>query len=242
MQGFVDASADTQWLRILPAREQLAQSPVKPEMEVTLEHVETGNSVVMDDSLFEDQRGLHFVNVWSKMEVEPGQTYHLTAKQPEGSTSSVSVSTPNDFPMPTFTNSSNGCRGNLHITGVERLADVKSIWIIRFYFSDLVNKRKYIIPYRSQAYELSGDGYSVFIDDTAGELSQILNQLTTTPDSLDILQRDLFVASAGPEWNSEVASLEEVQYFLPGQFSNVENGVGYVLGIVSKTVPLDHCI
>jgi hypothetical protein len=240
MQGFVDASADTQWLRIVPAREQLAQPPVKPQMKVILEHVETGNSIVMNDTLFQDPRGLNFVNVWAEMDVEPGQTYRLTAERPDGATSTVSVSTPPDFPSPTWQGGGRPCSGGMIITGVEHLADVKSVWIVRFYFSGRANERYYAIPYRSKAFERSEGGYSVYIN-TTHEFNKIFGGLLSPPDSFKVIQRDIFVASGGPEWSDEISSLDELVYSLPGQFSNVENGVGYVIGIVSKTIPLDHC-
>lgn len=50
--GYLDATADTQWVRVTPVRDQLNQLPVKPEMHVTLEHVKSGNKTVMNDSLF----------------------------------------------------------------------------------------------------------------------------------------------------------------------------------------------
>lgn len=241
MQGFVDASADTQWLRIIPARDQLAQPPVKPEMEIVLEHVETGNTVMMNDSLFQDRRGLNFVNVWTEMDVEPGQTYRLTAERPDGVSSTVTVTTPPDFPMPTWRGSGRQCSGGMTITGVERLADVKSVWVIRFYFSGRADDRYYAIPYRSKAFELSEGGYSVHIN-TIDEFNKILSELLSPPDSFKVIQRDIFVASGGPEWNDDIASLDELVYTLPGQFSNVQNGVGYVVGVVSKTIPLDRCL
>lgn len=240
MQGYVDAAADTQWLRIIPSRELLVQQPFKPEMEVTLENLETGDRVVMNDSLFEGERDSYFVNVWTEMDVEPGQTYRLTAEQSDGATSTVTVTTPPDFPMPIFRQPGNRCNSGITIPEVERLADVKSVWKIRFYFAGQPDERYYAIPYRNKAFKLRDGGFSVQIY-TVDELNQIMGGLTSPPDSFKVLKRDIFIASGGPEWNEDLSSLDELIYFLPGQFSNVENGVGYVIGIVSKTIPLDDC-
>lgn len=240
MQGYVDAAADTQWLRIIPSRELLTQPPVKPEMEVTLENLETGESVVMNDSLFEGDRGTYFVNVWTEMAVEPAQTYRLTAKQADGATSSVTVTTPPDFPAPIFQQPDTPCNSGITIPGVERLADVKSVWRIVFYFAGQPDERYYAIPYRDKAFTLREGGFAVQIY-TVDELNQIMGGMLSPPDSFKVLQRDIFIASGGPEWNEDLSTIDELIYFLPSQFSNVENGVGYVIGIVSKTIPLDDC-
>lgn len=242
--GYLDASADTQWVRVTPVREQLDQPPVKPEMEVTLEHMESGSTVVMNDSLFLSPDGFNYLNAWSETDIEPEQTYRLKAVSPDapgGRGSSVTVTTPEDFPDPDLEGFRGGCSGDLRINGVERLADVKSVWHIRVFFSGRGDDRFFSIPYRSKAFEASPGSYSVYID-TIGELNEITSGMLFPPDSLKVIKRELFVASGGPEWNEEITSLDELIYYLPDQFSNVENGVGYVIGIVSKTIPLDHCL
>jgi hypothetical protein len=73
------------------------------------------------------------------------------------------------------------------------------------------------------------------------------NAIVTTPpagrDDLEIeyLQHQLFVASGGPEWNEELNDLKDIEYALPEVISNVENGTGYIFGIVSKSVPFKSC-
>lgn len=128
----------------------------------------------------------------------------------------------------------------MRISGVERLADVKSVWHIRFYFSGLAYERVIAIPYRRQALDLGKGKFSVIID-SIKELSTIADETLTAPDSLEILSRKIFVASAGPEWDDEITSLDQLEYSIPNINSNVENGVGYMMGIVSKTIPMDHC-
>lgn len=241
MYGYLDVSADTQWVRVTPLREQLVMPPIKPEMHVTLEHLESGNTVVMNDSLFLFPDGFHILNVWSASEtLEPEQTYRLLAERPDGATSSVTLTMPEDFPTPTLQEIGGGCSANLRIEGVERLADVQSKWLIRFYFSGRSEVRFYSIPYRRQAFTVSEDSYSVFIS-TSREQSEIAGQMISTPDSSHILYRRLFVASGGPEWIEDVASLDDLVYALPEGLSNVENGVGYMVGIVSKTIPFESC-
>ncbi|MCW9705406.1 hypothetical protein [Fodinibius salsisoli] len=78
--GYLDASADTQWVRVMPVRDSLYFSPRPLDAEVTLENVATGQSVVMNDSLFSPLQGVYVYNFWTKMKLEPEQTYRLTAR------------------------------------------------------------------------------------------------------------------------------------------------------------------
>jgi hypothetical protein len=43
------------------------------------------------------------------------------------------------------------------------------------------------------------------------------------------------------EWNEEIIILDDVLYALPEGISNVENGLGYMFGMVSKTIPYESC-
>ena len=50
-----------------------------------------------------------------------------------------------------------------------------------------------------------------------------------------------FVANGGPEWSDQFESVDDIIYSLPESFSNVENGLGYLVGIVSKTIRWMSC-
>lgn len=62
--GYLDASADTQWVRIVLPRVQLDALAEVPEMQVTLENIETGQSVMMKDSLFASGSGMRKFLTW----------------------------------------------------------------------------------------------------------------------------------------------------------------------------------
>lgn len=240
MFGFIDASADTQWVRIIPLREQVETFPVKPEMDVTIEDLQTGEIFEMSDSLFTLRQEFKVLNSWAAVDVQPGQSYLLKAILPNGLASTAFLTTPKDFPDPDTSDFRGGCSGNLRLNGIENLADVKSVWHIRFYFSGREDERIIAVPYRSRVDDFNDGKYSVYID-TIGELNFIDDQSPFTADSMDVLRREIFVASAGPEWDNNITSLDEMEYSLPIMNSNVENGVGYMIGIVSKKVSLDHC-
>lgn len=238
--GFLDASADTQWMRVILVRQQLDTPPEVPAMSVTIENLETGESAVMKDSLFQLRQGFNIINSWSTIDVQPNQTYQLRGELPNGLISTATITTPEDFPQPNIDSFNGGCNGRLRISGVERLADVKSVWRIKFYFAGREDLRVIAIPYRRQVLDLGDGDYAVGIN-TNSELSDITDETLTTPDSLKVLSRKIFIASAGPDWDENLLSLEQLEYALPLVNSNVENGVGYKIGIVSKTIDLTHC-
>lgn len=240
MYGYLDASADTQWVRVIPLREQLNAPAEIPEMDVSIENVDTGEIIEMNDSLFQFRQEFNVVNSWALADIQPEQTYRVIGTLPSGLTSQVTISTPEDFPTPNTDDFQGGCSGSLRMSGIERLADVKSVWKVRFYFSGIVDERVISIPYRRQVLDLREGDYSVYINYTK-ELSVIADQTLSTPDSTNVISRKIFVASAGPEWEEEITSLDQLEYSLPLINSNVENGVGYMIGIVSKSVDLTDC-
>lgn len=153
IQGFLDTSIDTQWVRLTPLRDQVSQPEFKPEMTVTLQNLENGETVTMNDSLILNPNGFHYLNVWTSMDIKSNHSYHLKTERPDGSESHVTVSIPDDFPTPL-----------LHL-----------------------------------------------------------------PDD------------GGAEWNEEITSLEDIIYYLPDIYSNIDNGVGYLVGVNSKAIPYKSC-
>jgi hypothetical protein len=159
--GFLDASADTQWIRVTPIRDQLNQSLIKPEMNVTIKEVQSGNTAVFHDSLFRLREEFNVINAWTTMDIEPGQTYQIHAERDDGALSSVVLTLPNHFPTPVIYDYGDGCRGLLRIEGLEGLADVQSIWhvIVRYITENGVisfeEERVYRIPHRHRAHQIA---------------------------------------------------------------------------------------
>lgn len=244
--GYLDASADTQWVRVAPVRGEFDMPPEKPDMNVTLEHLENGTMVVMKDSLVQFRQGFNALNVWSEMEIEPDQTYRLRAEKPDGDASEVIVTLPQDFPTPRLFIEQipeQDPKFFLWIDGVERLADIQSRWYIRLHTPFWEEKRLVVFSLKAAAVMESPGSYTLqmFPDE---EMAEIIRQsfALSHPDSeVDVLHRQLFVAAGGPEWDEEIALVDDLVYSLPDGFSNVENGLGYMVGIVSKLIPFESC-
>lgn len=125
--GYLDASADTQWVRVMPVREDLFFEPRPLDATVTLEHAESGESVVMVDSLFSYFQGYAW-NFSSVMNIEPGQTYTITAEYRDGRASRATVQLPEDFPTPVIEIAESQGEDMVIIKGVNHLADVLAVY------------------------------------------------------------------------------------------------------------------
>lgn len=240
--GFLDASADTQWVRIIPLREGLNQLP-ELDGTVTLENLETGETSVMNDSLFQYQGGNQAWNFWSTMNLSPEGTYRLSAVNGEGQESSVVVEMPPDFPTPKVFENTNTQFGvdTVLIEGVENLADVRTIWSVSDNFSP--TNRVFNYPHLQDTVD-TNPGFHELEINTMRDIERIAR--IYHPDFDEAItfftpqRAQVWVASAGPGWLF-FPEIDENIVTLADGISNVENGTGYLIGIVSKTVPLESC-
>lgn len=243
--GYLDAAADTQWVRVSPPRDQLVMPPVLPDMKVTLEDVNSGSTVVMNDSLFQLPGGINFVNAWTTMDIKPGHRYRLEAKSPDKTSSSAEVTIPPDFPTPLMQRETH-LFGEpdtyaVIVEGADHLADVRAVWYVKFVYPGFQETRKFVFPYRANE-TINFDGAFRVVLEPAKEKEQILSQ-AMLPDNaeMQVLHRQVFVAIAGPEWIDGISSLDDIEYSLPGKYSDIKNGLGYLVGVNSKWIPYKSC-
>lgn len=245
INGYLDASADTQWVRVMPVREELLTEPGPIDATVTLEHPESGESLVMNDSLFSFSQGTYAWNFWTTMDLDPEQTYRLTAERSDGKSSHVEVTLPNDFPTPLLRIQRN--RSGVPLTAtifidrsVENLADVQTL------YRTLEDPEFFSIPHLEDSFQVSSGGFQVVMDLDEDYLE--LNAYYTLPagvgrpnyiDTAE-LEQQIFIATAGPGYPN-FSNLDEKIISLPEGVSNIENGVGYLAGFVTKTIPYRSC-
>lgn len=246
MFGYLDASVDTQWVRITPLRPQLSQPPEKPSMKATLVDLNHDKSSVMNDSLFLYPDGFHILNAWTTANVEPGNSYQILAESPVKGESRVTVTIPEDFPVPDmFIPDEDLCHAVVTIEGVERLADLQYRWYVKVTRPGWEYYRYFSVNYRNRTRQTVPGEYRLIFDLKSARIG-VAGQMALFPENttFEVLEKQLFAASGGPEWISynELRSIDDLTYALPEVYSNIENGVGYVFGIVSKTIPdTFHC-
>ncbi len=225
--GFLDAGADTQFVRVDMVRQTLTTAPAPLDADVMLEELTTGTRIVLHDSLFRFQaehetRYAH--NFWTAQPLTPRATYRLQATGPDGRTSTARIALPDTFPTPRIRGST------IEAYGIDRLADVQVVYCV----FDLVSRDvfKHTISYRDQA-EAFADTFRVFVSRTRDEAA--INRVVAGRPKA-ILAIKVVVAAAGPDW-PDLAGIDEETLALPQVVTNVEGGVGFVGGIAGKTIP-----
>ncbi|HEX6071199.1 MAG TPA: hypothetical protein VFZ18_15305, partial [Longimicrobiaceae bacterium] len=107
LYGYLDASADTQWIRVSPVRPLAITSPEPLEERVTLEHLGTGRIVELRDSVFRQQAldpdlgsaTFYVHNFWTTEPIAPGATYRLTVTKTGGPTAETLIEVPPEYDM-----------------------------------------------------------------------------------------------------------------------------------------------
>lgn len=232
--GYLDATVDTQWLRITQVREVFDPTTDPIDATVTLRDIETNRVIVMNDSLFAPNELVAYWNFWTTEDIEYGATYELTASRSDGIQSSVMITIPPDFPTPVLERLDSG--DFVIIEDVDNLADVQAIWKIR----DLFRNREYVYSFshiRDSVQSIPINQTKIRMD---GNRDLRLISRRFEDIEIEVLDRQIFVASAGPQWIN-LYELDENIYTLPEGVSNIENGVGFALGTVTKTIPWQSC-
>lgn len=225
--GYLDAAADTHFIRITPLRRQLEGDPDPLDATVTLEHLASGQSVVLRDSLFLIQgRPAH--NFWAAFTVAPEETYRLTVRAADGRTSVATVTLPPDFPEPVVRWDRFNPLHYVSIPGVEHLVGA----VLRY---DVVDPRSgtrwtFTFDYTREASPFSGGyGFTFYPNEHLDDISRRLGGV-----QIQLEAAYLTATAAGPDW-PELERIDLEELALPHVLANVENGVGFVGGVVSRT-------
>lgn len=238
--GYLDVSADTQWVRVGTAREAIDDVPDPSGITVTLENIQTGEAVEMQDSLFTPE---NFLNYWTTMDVESEQTYRIKVAADDGKSSHADLTTPIALPTPLVLENTYPPYGfSVYIDDiVEHVADIQSKWYVILNPETSPVKKTYTFTYRTEMkYVEVYDGTFTVFAPLEDEEDYIEGNVGI--NEYKVAHRQFFVAAAGPEWDENISSIDDLEYFINSTTSNVENGLGYVIGIDSKWVPYRACV
>ena len=229
--GFLDAAADSQFIRVTAVRDSIALAPGRPiDATVTLENLISGRKTTFQDSLFAFKVGFTerlAYNFWSPEQVEHETAYRLSVTRSDGAASTVSFTTPPDYPDPELLLPPGASFAAIRINKVERLVDLRIVFRFRSPVAPEGSSGTLTLSFLDRVAELSGglglafNPYNEFFSQAAGcplvEEAQVL------------------VAAAGPDWPDFLA-IDEETLALADVVTNVENGVGFVGGVSRKTL------
>ncbi|HZD03289.1 MAG TPA: hypothetical protein VE173_00175, partial [Longimicrobiales bacterium] len=105
--GYLDAAADTQWIRVMPIRPFKTTSPGSSDTDVTLEDLHSGRRITLRDSLVAfstagpgSVSGTVFVHdFWTTEKIEAGATYRFSVTRPGEPTAEAVVKIPARFEL-----------------------------------------------------------------------------------------------------------------------------------------------
>lgn len=230
--GYLDTERDTQFVRIEVLQDGIfLGGPDQPlgDVDVTLEHVPTGQRYAMQDSLFQFS-GATVHNFWASVTPKVGEPYALIVRQQDGAESVTQVTMPDAFPVPVFGAPplclGRGCDATpipLTITGVERLVAVVVTYAYRR--SGEASCVRLPVSYTEATMRVAG-GYRVVIS----WLNDMRTQGVEQFEALEVL-----VVSGDAAW-PDVTTLDEETLFLPQTVSNIDKGVGFFGGVTRRTV------
>jgi len=218
--GYVDGTADTQWIRINPSRTSLVGSPEPVGVTATLEQLASGRVIELRDSTvrFGSMIGapVYAHNFWTAERIEPGASYRFRAQRQDGEVAETVVKIPRDYRLEVWSN-----------------AGGQSIWI---------DELKHIAFLISYDHCPAGPGRHVSTADTGGNP---IGRLKGAPGAQPCTVRTrtkLLVEVVG----SEVAWPLGVDYStyrldaanLP---SNITGSIGFIGGVLTKWITIERC-
>lgn len=231
MYGFLDAGADTQWVRVTPFRSSIHGPPGPIDATVTLEHLGTGRTTVLTDSLFGfppvnlGENDFYAYNFSTTEPIEPGATYRLRATRSDGKSARVTVQIPRDDDelVVRIFNGLSGRRNSIFALGAEHVAIVNVLWD---FWNDC-----------PKTYHEGSQPPLAHTSESGVEVPLYAQAPESLSSCLAYDRRIRFVTS-GSAW--PVTPLETVSHL--NAASNVEGGVGFVGGVRIRLVPYDNCV
>ena len=231
--GYLDASADTQWIRIMPIRPVLPTSPDSLGVIATIEHVESGEIITLRDSIFRftpanpDVGGevLHLHNFWTSAAIQPGDTYRFSARQDGQPPSEAEVRIPPDYGVEMWLRQPGSVgQDQLRLEGLPHVALVQ---VHLIYAGGCVEKHNF------ESEHSEGDRHAVEIYRGGGR-----PRGECGPAALD--RTEIFVVGSGAEWPSGLAS-SVFGLGLSDGSEHISNAVGFLGGVLTRQFPYDSC-
>ena len=242
MFAVLNASADTQWVRVMPVRESVFSEPAPIDAMVTLEHLETGHVTELRDSLFKYAGSdpdivadLYVHNFWTTEPLVRGGTYTVLASRSDGRSAWATVRVP---------------------LSVRRV--VVSIRQNRYLLEDFLSVES--DGHLALLQVLHGEGRGVQrqgrgrLGTGAGGWQIPISRITVAdirpfgppvPERPEICAQDRICAISmlvsGEEWPFKEAH-SEAYVTQDDALSNVEEGTGFVGAVLAHEVPYESCL
>ena len=244
VMGYLDASADTQFVRVEVLRDSLLLGSLGGiEAEISLQDLTSGETRIWKDSVFQFAEDVFAHNYWSAQDLLPAHRYEFAVTPEQGLRASTIVSLPDTFQLARFpeitcVSLDRDCVDlpffQLEFVGMERVAAI--LMIYRFpNFNQSSGCSEMRIHYWDEAFDVPG-GQAVVIN-WRDDLERLVISWPNIPIDPTFATIDVFVAAGGENW-PDFVGIDRETLFLPDAFTNIENGIGFLGGVLSKTIRL----
>ncbi|MEL6445630.1 MAG: hypothetical protein AAF089_14610 [Bacteroidota bacterium] len=233
--GYLDVSADTQFVRVSELRESIFLTD-ELDAVVVLEEVSGATRTELRDSLLTFTSGTRVHAPWTAVPIAPSSTYRLSVTASDGSSASATIQTPAPSPEPFLnagvTEASNAMNPpNLQaisIPGVEKLADLRIEYVLAETGSRVT------VSYLDQVRRDPNGVLQLGFDAYADVQQQVTGGTAGFCPSLE--SAAVFIATTTDAW-PDFALIDLERLVLPGTVSNVEGGLGFVGGVATQRRP-----
>lgn len=208
--GYLDAAHSTQRVRVEALQDSMLVGADSTQVRATLEDLETGEAETMEEEVIERGGGLFLRNFRTGMDIRPGTTYRLSVERlRDGATSRAEVTIPEHAPEMQFSGGTSG--GTVIVRGIEHLGALVAL------YSD--GQRSHL----ADTTRLAEGVYRVILDARKfGPRVQL---------------RSVTAASVSEDWPAYAFPVGDPEPLPPaGAVTNVEHGLGYVGGAITRTV------
>ncbi len=233
--GYLDASADTQWIRVNIMRSTIVAAADSAPVKVTLEAVADGRIITLHQATVRfggagtvDTGGAVAHNFWTAERIKPGATYRLRAQPATGHAAEVVVAIPADYDMAlNIAQPWNSAKDLLELRGLAHVAFVT----VTSSYSDLCGSTRET----SQGKPAQGTAAA----ETVGVSRAVNGRVQQGCGSPFVSGRTVWAAGSEAAWPSG-EEWSTVRLGGPGP-GNVTDGLGFVGGVLTKTIPYEDC-
>jgi len=263
--GYLNAAADTQWIRVTPIRQSVFTTAGELDAHVTLEEMATGATVELHDSVFRYLAATNLEgtaeswahNYWTDVPIEFGATYRLSVVAADGETTTTMVTIPDELQDVAIETRVVQPNPRYPSTFLQYYLRVQTEYIPMVLVIHYVSDRApaslagtytdcpfapavpRVYPIRQTAPQITAVGGA-----TEMEISKTLQSsflaTGTSPSYCVVGRREVLIASPGFEWPTGVQYSPSAPT-LGNVPSTVDGGVGFVGGLVTRTVPFEDC-
>ena len=235
--GYLNASADTQFIRIEKLRDNMPIGTLDDlGADVQLTNVTTGQTTLLQDSLFNYRVGRAH-NYFTTLQVNPEQQYRLEVQGNEGA-ASAEVDIPDTFPEPSLAPR----KEFVQVQDIDRLIAVKTIYDTCQNCGGLGGCpdepyiRRFTYSHLADTAHIQGSGIRANYN-MAEDLSEVSNNYPRNA-AFTIVRGSVVIAAGTANWPNFL-ELDAEAAALPNVASNIDGGVGLLGGIVTDTVTFE---